>query len=357
MKIAHIVCTFPPYLGGIGKSALDFSLMMAEAGHQVKVYTPVYTPVYTEENSNQVEIKRIKPLFSLGNGAFIPSLFFELKKFDLVYLHYPFFGAAEIVYLFGLFNKKTKIILHYHMDVIGLSPFLRFLSLPSKLIEKSLLKRSDLITVASLDYIENSNIGNFYKKNKNKFRETFFPVDIKKYYPREVGGSRNIKQILFVGGLDKAHYFKGLDILIDSLSFLQERKDWSLVVVGKGELRERYINKCKRCGIESRVEFLNSVSDEELTRIYRDSDFFILPSINRGEAFGIVLLEAMSSGLPVLASDLAGVRNVFTEKEGFLLKIGDSHDLADKIKHCLNNEDLMKRMSLSARILAQDKYS
>ena len=357
MKIAHVACTFPPYRGGIGKSALDFSLMMADSNHQVEVYTPLYTKVYTENNYSKIKVIRIKPFLKFGNGAFIPSLFFELKKFDLVYLHYPFFGAAELVWLFGFFNKKTKIILHYHMDVIGLSPFFKFLSLPSSLIEKSLLKRADLITAGSLDYIENSKIGRFYRRNKNKFRETFFPVDVEKFYPREDREKRKVKQILFVGGLDRAHYFKGLDVLIDSLSLLSERSDWSLRVVGRGGLKEKYRNKCRDNNIDNRVQFLDSVSDEELPRVYRDSDFFVLPSINKGEAFGIVLLEAMSSGLPVLASSLAGVRSVFSEKEGFLLKPNDIQDLASNIKYCLDNDELMNKMSISARILAQNKYS
>ena len=102
MKIAHVVCTFPPYQGGIGKSALDFSSMMAGSSNEVTVFTPEYTPVYVENKNFKVRVKRIKPFLKLGNGAFIPSLFFELKKFDLIYLHYPFFGASEIVYLFSL---------------------------------------------------------------------------------------------------------------------------------------------------------------------------------------------------------------------------------------------------------------
>ncbi len=357
MKIAHIVCTFPPYKGGIGKSALDFSRMMASDGHQVSVYTPMYRKETPENEPPGLVVKRIKPLLKIGNGAFIPSLFFRLKKYDLIYLHYPFFGGSEVLWLFGIFNKRTKIIIHYHMDVVGLSPLLSLLSLPTKLIEASLLKRADLITVGSLDYIKNSHIKKYFARNKNKFRETFFPVDTAKFHPLANRVEKNQKIILFVGGLDKAHYFKGLNVLIEAMVILRDRSDWKLLIVGRGGLLGDYKIKCRENNIQNRVEFLDSVSDEELPRVYRNSDFFVLPSINKGEAFGIVLLEAMSSGLPVIASDLPGVRSVFTDKEGLKVTPGDKTDLANKITLFLENKDFLLEMSVSARALSEKRYS
>ncbi|MDA3840177.1 MAG: glycosyltransferase family 4 protein [Patescibacteria group bacterium] len=357
MKIAHVVCVFPPYGGGIGKSALDFSIMMREGGHQVDVYAPLYTNDISEDDSNSTKIIRIKPILKLGNGAFVPRLFSKLKKYDLVYLHYPFFGGAEIIWFFKLFNRKTKVIFHYHMDVIGLSPLFKLLSFPSKMIEKSLLKKADLITAGSLDYIQNSQIKNFYTDNPGIFRETYFPVDTKKFHTRTDRGVREKKEILFVGGLDKAHYFKGLNVLIDALFLLRKRNDWILKVVGEGNLKQEYIKKCEEKKLSSRVEFLGSVSHEDLPIVYRESDFFVLPSINKGEAFGIVLLEAMASGLPIIASNLPGVRSVFTDKEGFLTKPSDREDLADKIKIFLDDDSLLTEMSESARRLSVDKYS
>lgn len=357
MKIAHIVCVFPPYKGGIGKSAHDFASMMSSVGNEVDIYTPLYSSFEAREEYSKLKIHRVKSFFKLGNGAFIPRLFFELKKYDLIYLHYPFFGGAEIVWLFGIFNKKTKIILHYHMDVMGLSLLFRILSIPSKLIERKLLKRADLITVGSLDYLEGSQIKNYYTRNKEKFRETFFPVDTEKFYLRSGNKNLDIKSILFVGGLDKAHYFKGLNVLIDALSQIKERTDWKLQIVGRGELIDEYKERCQKVGIDDRVQFLNSVSDEELPSVYRESDFFVLPSINKGEAFGIVLLEALSSGLPVIASNLAGVRSVFSSKEGFLVVPDDKNDLRIKIEKMLDNNELLKKMSVNSRELAEEKYS
>lgn len=362
MKIAHIVCVYPPYRGGIGKSAEDFALMMAEEGHEVTVCTPEYFHASNqskelENKQANIKLRKIKPFFKIGNGAFIPSILFELHNFDLLYLHYPFFGGAEIVWFFKIFNKKTKLIVHYHMDVVGLPLFLRLLSWPSKLIRNSLMNKAALLTAASFDYVLSSQIGNYYKKNKNKFRETYFPVDLNKFLPREERIPREKKEILFVGGLDRAHYFKGLDVLLDSLLLLKSREDWILKVVGDGDLKKNYIKKCQQNGLEKKVFFLGLLSSDNLYKTYRESDFFVLPSINRGEAFGIVLLEAMASGLPVIASDLPGVRSVFTDQEGFTAAPGDKKDLAKKISVLLDDENLLMTMSNKARKLVENKYS
>jgi len=331
--------------------------MMITDGHDITIFTPLYKKIEEEDLDIGIKIKRIKPVFKLGNGAFIPSLLWSLSSFDLVYLHYPFFGGSEILWLFKLLNKKTKLIVHYHMDILGLSPFARLLSIPSRLIEKSLLKKADLITAASLDYVENSDIAYFYKDNKEKFRQTYFGVDTEKFHPLDQKEKQVIKKILFVGGLDKAHYFKGLSVLIDSLSKIKDRDDWVLEIVGKGDLQQKFIEDCIEKGIEKKVKFLGSVSNEELPRVYREASFFVLPSVNKGEAFGIVLLEAMASGLPLIASNLAGVRSVFVEGEqGLRVKPGDVDDLLEKVKVFLDNDDLLFKMAQKSRQIALEKY-
>ena len=106
------------------------------------------------------------------------------------------------------------------------------------------------------------------------------------------------------------------------------------------------------------MEFLGKISDEELPRIYQQADLLVLPSINKNEAFGLVLLEAMACGVPVIASDLPGVRTVFEDgRQGLLCKPGDVSDLKNKIEEILADEEKRKIMGKEARILALEKYS
>jgi glycosyltransferase involved in cell wall biosynthesis len=363
MKIAQIVCVFPPYKGGIGKSAYYFSKLLAERGNLVDVYSPLYESNKFLEEENKFNLKFLKAPLKLGKGAFLPQIFFKLKKYDIVHLHYPFFGTAEIVWLAKLlFKSKFKLVIHYHMDTLSLSKIAFIFSIPSRLIEKNLFKRADALTYASLDYIKNSKIKKIYFKNPNKFYEIPFGVDVKEknqidknlstLESRKIG---KIKKILFVGGLDSAHYFKGLDILFKALQKINLK--YFLNIVGSGNLENEYKNLTRKYKIDSFVKFSGNLSDQELKKSYREADLLVLPSINSHEAFGIVLIEAMAEGTPVVASNLPGVRSVFEDGvHGFLSKAGDEESLRNAIQKIFKDEKKYEKMSKASRDLVLKKY-
>ncbi|MFA7087799.1 MAG: glycosyltransferase, partial [Patescibacteria group bacterium] len=167
---------------------------------------------------------------------------------------------------------------------------------------------------------------------------------------------KNRLDLLFVGGLDTAHYFKGVDILLKSLSGITSRP-WRLLIAGEGDRRPYYESLAVKLNLEKKVEFRGKLTDEELVRSYQNSDLLILPSINNNEAFGLVLIEAMACGVPVIASNLPGVRNVFNNhQQGLLVEPGNADDLKKKLEFIFNNEEMRRLMSLSARKLAEDKY-
>ena len=343
MKIAQIVCVYPPYKGGIGTAAQGAYNTLKEK-HQVTNFS------FGKELND--EVKYLEPLLKFGNGAFIPKLYRELKSFNLIYLHYPFFGTTEIVWLFKLLHKKTKLVIHYHMDTKDLSPLAKVLSLSSRLIERSLVKQVDKIIVSSTDYIKSSSWAKYYKKWPNKFNSIPFSVDTKLFRPNPEKETTETKKILFVGGLDKAHYFKGVRQLLIALSEI--KKSWSLNIVGSGDLEDEYKQLAKDLEIIEKIKFIDNAKQEDLIKEYQNADFLVLSSINSHEAFGIVLIEAMACGLPVIASRLPGVRTVFSNnKEGLYSKPTDILDLKNKI------EEMMKKhqaMNIAARDLAETRY-
>ncbi len=361
MKIAQVVCTFPPYSGGIGNSAYRTEQILSEK-HEVYTFTPY----------------NLQPWLKIGHGAFLPQLLFRLRKFDYIYLHYPFFGSAEVVWLFKIFFKKPKLIIHYHMDVKNNSFKTKLLGSASLLIRSSLFKKAETIICGSLDYVKHSQIKNLHEKYPDKFQEIPFGVDTNLYQPKLINRpSKNkllarakeivhhindhfIKKdrldLVFVGGLDQAHYFKGVSILLNALAIITPRH-WRLSIVGSGNLKPEYEALSEKLNLNKQVEFCGKLSEADLIRVLQNSDLLILPSTNSNEAFGLVLIEALACGVPVIASDLPGVRSVFENyQHGLLVEPGSVDDLKRKLEFIFNNEDLRRLMSLSARKLAEDKY-
>lgn len=360
IKIANIVCAFPPYRGGIPTSAAQIAEILSD-DFEVSNFHP----------------DNLKAWLRMGHGAFSPGLFFKLKDFDIIYLHYPFFGTAEIVWLFKLFFKQPKLIIHYHMDVKNLKTSHKLLSISSKITKISLLKKADVIISASLDYIKSSTISRYYSQRPEQFKEIAFAINLNKFQPKEIKkpGAKGLvavakkivnfindqyikkdkSEFIFVGGLDSAHYFKGLDNLIEALRLTPG--DWKLTIVGDGNLRQEYETFVKNNALEKKIIFKGKLSDADLIKSYQESDCLILPSINSNEAFGIVVIEAMACANMIIASDLPGLRSVFENgKQGLLVEPNNIEDLRNKITTVIQDKNLRQRMSLAARDLAERKY-
>ncbi|MBI3290969.1 glycosyltransferase, partial [Candidatus Falkowbacteria bacterium] len=184
MKIAIISPTFPPYAGGIGNVAYENAKELARIGHEITVFTPLYKPV-DEETIAGISVKRIKPLIKYGNAAFLPALAFKLKGFDVIHLHYPFLGGAEVVWLYKLKlkNQNSKIVLHYHMDLVGRTVFRPVFKFHNTFILPRALKMADKIIVTSLDYAASSNITPWLNSQSDKFLEIPNGVDIDHFSP------------------------------------------------------------------------------------------------------------------------------------------------------------------------------
>jgi len=131
-----------------------------------------------------------------------------------------------------------------------------------------------------------------------------------------------------------------------------------LKVVGRGNLLAYYKNCARNLGLENNVKFYENVDNSKLVDFYNYSDCLVLPSINKAEAFGLVLLEAMACSTPVIASNLPGVRSVFKSgKQGLLVRPNDVIDLANKIKAILSDKKLAEAMGLAGRELVESKYT
>lgn len=359
MKVAHITSTYPPYKGGIGNTCFHLVQELRLQGHQVTVFTPKY--------SNEVrpsidkDLVLLTPWLKYGNAAFIPQLAWKLRGYDLLHIHYPCLGA-EFLWVWKLFHRQKKIVLHYQMDLIGSGILKKVFRLYQKVLLPIAVRLSDLILVSSLDYLESSFLFPYVQDRTTKCIGIPNGVDSNLFRPKPSNTlliekyAVNVQDtLLFVGGLDRAHYFKGLSVLFQALVQVPKAK---VVIVGDGDLKTHYQTLAERLGIHHRIVFTGKVTDAELVEHYNLAAVTVLPSTDRTEAFGLVLLEAQACEKPVVASNLAGVRTVVQDGvDGLLTTPGDASDLAIKLNTLLGNPELRIRFGQNGRRKVLQMYT
>ncbi len=379
MKIAHIVCSYPPYFGGMGNVVFQMAQELTAQGHEVEVFTPAYyenkeiraadaEPARTHEPRLEQQIdyaKRLAPSLQYGNAARLPQIKNELDDFDIVHLHYPFFGTANLVRKWKLRNPSKPLVVTYHMDTHAPGWKGLIFQYYAKYWMPKILQAADAIIASTFDYIQSSDAKKIYEMNKKKWHEIPFGVDIDRFFPAEksfdllaqYGFATNIPTILFVGGMDQAHYFKGVPVLLQALALLkQDQRDFQAIFVGDGVLKTNYEMQARGLGLVEQVRFAGRVSDELLHLYYNLADLLVLPSIHQGEAFGMVLLEAMASGVPVIATDLPGVRSV-ASYGGQVVPVKNSQALAESIQEFFSSPENFAFWSAKARASAEEVFS
>lgn len=159
--------------------------------------------------------------------------------------------------------------------------------------------------------------------------------------------------ILFVGWLIAR---KGVRYLIESMAELARRDaDHRLVIIGEGPLREELSNLAADLGIEARVDFAGPRTPEEVAHWMSRAKLLVLPSLEEG--LGVVLLEALASGTPCVASRVGGIQDVISDEVGILAEPGDSASLTQSIDLLLGDRARWNRLSRSARRVAEERYS
>lgn len=362
-KIAIVVCALPPNGGGIGNNAFYQARHLARAGFGVEVFTPAYKKI--ERLTDQSFIIKYLPVFlPWGKAGFMFSLRQELENFSLVHLYLPFFGSDLLVGWFKKFHPQTKLVLHYQMDPVGQGFFKLIFKIYLKLFLPFLIKAADKIGVLSFDHAQSSYLKKYLKKQPAKFAALPNGIDLNIFKPgpvradlkEQLGFKDSDQVIIFVGGLDRQHYFKGVEILLSAFAQIyQSNPGAKLLIVGEGSLKKLYQAFAKKIGVAESVKFTGWVANENLPDYYRLAQVFVLPSTAATESFGIVAAEAQACGLPAVVSDWPGVRTtIINNQTGFLTSPGNSLALAQKISGLLNNSDLRQKFGAAAQVWAKE---
>jgi glycosyltransferase involved in cell wall biosynthesis len=335
VRIAHLTATFPPYPGGAGNTAHRFAVEQAARGHEVEVFTapaPGDPPA-----SGDVFVHRIDPLLAIGNAPLIPRLA-RIDGFDVVHIHYPFIFGAELTLLGRLTRRRRSqaLLVHYKNRLSSGGARGVLFGAYERTVAPALIRAADRVCVLSSDHANSvPYLRRTGERDPAKLVEMPNGVDAELFKPgpddsglrERLGIPTDAVAAAFVATLDRAHHFKRLDVAIDALAGLGD-PGVHLVVAGGGELADEFRSHARRRGVAERVHFLGPVPHSELPDVLRACDLFLLTT-EPPESFGIVLIEAMASGLPVIATDFPGVRAVVVEGEtGLLAPRGDTRAVA-----------------------------
>ncbi|MCE5213549.1 MAG: glycosyltransferase [Methanobacterium sp.] len=274
----------------------------------------------------------------------------KLNNMDIIHVQWPIpngLGALFLKKLYGIpyintiHGEEVHLSKHYHLLFA-----LRWLvNNSSKTITNSTATRKFSID-AGLD--------------GEKIDVISFGVDTEFFRPLDVYKDEKIFQILSVGYLIER---KGFEYLIRAMPhILKEYKNVRLKIIGSGPLESKLKSLIQELDLQEQVEIIKNVSDEELLTTYNSADLFVLPSIvdsqGNTEGLGVVLLEAMACGLPVIGSEVGGISDIVKNNEtGILMQQKNSLLIAKTILKLIDNTNLRKELSIRGCQMVREKYS
>ena len=362
MKLCLVSPYYAPHIGGVETHVQELAKYMVDRGEDVTVLTSRYSRHQPRiERREGVKVRRVSTLFLTFRTPFMPAVHKEILKgdWDIVHSHTP----PPFTAYFACTAANTKGIPHvltYHCDdeipVPALGPVI--VALYRESLGRYTLSHSDRVVTSTPSYARTSRLAWRYEPEV-----IGAAVDVQRFSPM-VDGTKVRSQlgippaeeahmVLYVGRLEP---HKGVEFLLEAVPML--RPSAHVVIVGRGPWREALEDSAKRLDVANRVTFAGAVPWPELPQYHRASDIFVLPSISRLEAFGIVGLEAMSSQKPVILSDIPGVRDVIEDgKEGLLSRPTDPKDIAEKVNTLIDDPKLRVEMGESGRKRVMEKFS
>jgi len=344
LKIGIVTPTYHPHPGGVPEHVYHTCVELGRLGHDVRVVTTSFGPGRAPNEEQVIRIGRSVPV--PANGSICPVAvdvrmrakvrrMLRTERFDVLHLHEP---LMPTLCLAVLAEAEAPIVGTFHANNDGAFGYRLFRPFLERYVDRLDVR---IAVSAAAERTVARHFGGDY---------TIIPngVDIGRFSiaapaPTRGNGTFNI---LFVGRLEPR---KGAKFLFRAMpQILREVPEARLVVVGSGPLSGYYRSHLTD-DVADRVTFAGRVSGEVLASHYAGADVFCSPAMG-GESFGIVLIEAMAAGAVVVASDIAGYRDVVSDgATGLLVRRGDPDSIAGAIVRLARDGDLRERLVESAR--------
>lgn len=359
MRVCLVNSFYPPWVGGAETYASSLAKGLARNGHDVTVYCASSPLPPGESKEDGVRVRRMRaPLRLYGTPLAVSPLNLFLEDYDIVHCGFP---SPYLSALFSWFSRAKGIpsVLTWHNDLPPVTSAAGLIVRAHDLFSPAYLRFYDRIIATTSVYARTSDT---LRKYHEKVRVVPNGVDTARFTPNVSG--KEIREkfalegkivVLFVGALTQWHAYKGLDDLIAAFKTASANNpDLRLLIVGRGSLLPSFVQLVSALSLEGKVIFAGQVSSALLANYYAACDFAVLPSKDRSEGFGLVLLEAMASGKAVIGSMVGGITDVIRPGEtGLLVEPNEPASLVDSIVRMANNPALRAQLGRNARAYAE----
>jgi glycosyltransferase involved in cell wall biosynthesis len=347
-RVLHIGKFYPPdYLGGIESYTQNLCRSLRDSV-DFRVAVSATHGRTIEEIIDGVPVLRMATAFKFSSAPISPRLRHQLRhpEADLLHFHLP--NPAAVLAWLTARAPRLPIIASYHSDIVRQ----KFAGALFEPLHQKFLRQCAAIIVASPDYLESSPA---LQPHRDRCHLIPYGVDVDALRSAHSGAEalRRLYGPRMVLAIGRLVYYKGFESLISAFRDVPGK----LVIVGEGPLRASLQRLIRRLGLTQRVFLIGRV--ESVAAYYHACDLFILPSIARSEAFGIVQAEAMACGKPVINTRLAtGVPFVSLDGvTGLTVPPGNAAALARAINRLLDNDAERHALAAAARLRAERQFS
>jgi len=349
LKVLHVGKFYPPYPGGMES---HLQTLCEELSKSIEVEVLVASDRWRSERSRQgqVELVRLATALMLHGTPVVPLMARAMRRAqpDVVHLHFPNPMAALACLMSRL---AVPIVVTWHSDVVrqrrAAAAFAPLLSL--------LLRRCAAIIVGSTAYIETSAV---LSARRNLCHVIPFGIRADAFEHPNIARVAELRRRYgerVVLGVGRLIYYKGFEHLVRAMADVQA----TALIAGDGPLGVALSAEAVRLGVGDRVALLGRVNDADLKACYNACDVFALPSVERSEAFGIVQLEAMACGKPVVNTWLdSAVPHVSLDGlTGLTVPPGDPKALAAALNALLDDPARRVAMGAAGRRRVREEFS
>jgi len=349
LRVLQVGKFYPPHMGGI-ETHLQ-ALCGALRNHaEVRVIVSSEGRETVEETIDSVPIARLSTWLAAFSTSISPAMVSRIRRSeaDLVHIHLPN-PAAVMAYLAS--GHRGRLVVTYHSDTVKQ----KILGRMFEPLLNAALRRSAAIIATSPNYVATSPVLQAFRDRCHVIPYGIDTAQFEQCAPEAVRSVRERYGKRLIVSVGRLVYYKGFDVLIRAMASVRAK----LVIVGDGPLRAELETLAAQLGVRDKVVFAGEINNACVTPYYHAADLFALASVARSEAFGIVQIEAMAAGLPVVNTGLdSGVPFVSVDGEtGLTVPPGDPQALAAAMNRLLDDDALRQSLGQAGVRRARQEFS